>query len=363
MARDQAADPLAVGVHGGVGETLDQLCGLGIGLAKVRLDPLEGGAQVDLLAEAVRARGTAFALIAARGTSDHAAVYAQYAFGVQAQLAVALAVPSVISRYGAQPRMGQALVLGVSQSGRSPDVVSVVAEGRRQGAITAAITNDPDSPLAEAAEWALPLLAGPELSVAATKTYTAELLVIAMLAAALSNRSEARDELGGVPAAMRKALEAEDAAAGTAERHRSMEQCVVLGRGFNLATALEWALKLKELTYVRAQAYSTADFQHGPVASVERAAHLLAIAPPGAMSDELWTLLEGLRAEREAQLIAISSHAIDGVDRLPHAEDLPEWLSPITAILPAQHFSYHLAREKGIDWETPRGLNKVTLTH
>jgi glutamine---fructose-6-phosphate transaminase (isomerizing) len=322
----------------------------------------EGEGQIDLLADAVRARGSIFALIAARGTSDHAAVYAQYAFAVQAELTVALATPSVISRYAARPRMGQALVLGISQSGRSPDVVSVVAEARRQRALTVALTNDPSSPLADAAEWTLPLLAGPELSVAATKTYTAELLVIAMLAAALSARPEARDQLRAVPDAMRHALEAEEPIATAAQRHRSMEQCVVLGRGFNLATALEWALKLKELSYVRAHAYSTADFQHGPIASVERAAHLLAIAPPGAMSDELWALLERLRTEREVELITISSQVPEGVDRLPHRDDLPEWLSPITAIVPAQLFCYHLAREKGIDWETPRGLNKVTLT-
>ncbi|MDQ2940616.1 MAG: SIS domain-containing protein, partial [Chloroflexota bacterium] len=287
----------------------------------------------------------------------------QYALGVQAQLAVALATPSVISRYGAHPRMSEALVLGVSQSGRSPDVVSVVAEARQQGALTAGITNDSDSPLAQAAEWTLPLLAGAELSIAATKTYTAELLVIAMLASALSMRSEGRDELQAVPDAMRRALEAEDVVAVTVQRHRSIEQCVVLGRGFNLATTLEWALKLKELTYVRAHAYSTADFQHGPVASLERGGHLLAIAPRGAMTNELWAVLERLRAERDAELIAISSDDIEGIDRLPHADDLPEWLSPITAILPAQLFCYHLAREKGLDWETPRGLNKVTLTH
>ncbi len=113
---------------------------------------------------------------------------------------------------------------------------------------------------------------------------------------------------------------------------------------------------------MRAHAYSTADFQHGPVASIELGAHLLAIAPPGAMSDELWVLLERLRAGRDAAVVAISSRAVEGVDRLPQADDLPAWLSPITAILPAQLFCYHLAREKGIDWETPRGLNKVTLT-
>ena len=322
----------------------------------------QGAPEVDRLAEMARERGIAFALIAARGTSDHAAVYAQYAFGVQAELAVALATPSVVSRYGARPHMGQALVLGISQSGRSPDVVSVVAEARRQGALTAAITNDPGSPLGHAAERTLPLLAGPELSIAATKTYTAELLVIAMLAAALSARSEARGQVQAVPDAMRRALEAEETVALSARRHRSMEQCVVLGRGFNLATALEWALKLKELAYVRAHAYSTADFQHGPVASVELGAYLLAIAPPGAMTDELWAVLEPLRAERRAKLIAISGEQIEGVDRLPYADDLPEWLSPLSAALPAQLFCYHLAREKGIDWETPRGLNKVTLT-
>jgi glucosamine--fructose-6-phosphate aminotransferase (isomerizing) len=316
-----------------------------------------------VLAAEMWRRRIGHAVIAARGSSDHAAVYGQYALGVQAGLSVALATPSVISRYGAAPHMASALVIGVSQSGRSPDVVGVVAEARRQGALTAAITNDPQSPLAMAAEHLLPLDAGVERSIAATKTYTAELLMIAMLAATLADDGgHARRDLALVSAAMRRALDSEAAAEALAHRHRSMTDCVVLGRGYNLATALEWALKLKELAYVRAHAYSTADFQHGPVASLEPGGQLLAVSARGPMADDLDELVELLHGERKAAVLTLSDVQIHDAERLPFGDDLPEWLSPLVAILPAQLFCYHLALAKGLSAEAPRGLHKVTLT-
>lgn len=319
-------------------------------------------AAADLAAE-VRRRELPYVLIAARGSSDHAAVYAQYALGVQAQIPVALATPSVISRYGGTPRMQQALVLGISQSGRSPDVVGVLAEARRQGALTAAITNEPDSPMAHTADHLLALDAGPEEAVAATKTYTTELAAIALLAASLADDDgRAATELAAVPEAMSRALEADARAAELAQAHRSMSECVVLGRGYNLATALEWALKLKELTYVRAQAYSTADFQHGPVASLEPASHLLAVNAAGPMQDDLANLVAQLSTERGADCLVVSGSQLTGAQQLPFPDTLPEWLSPLVAILPAQLFCYHLALAKGLSTEAPRGLSKVTLT-
>ncbi|MGH2444873.1 MAG: SIS domain-containing protein, partial [Candidatus Limnocylindria bacterium] len=190
----------------------------------------------------VRKGGIDFVLIAARGSSDHAAVYAQYALGGIARMPVALATPSLFSRYETPPRLGRALVIGISQSGRSPDIVSVLAAAGSQRAMTVAITNDAHSPLAEAASCVLELEAGPERSVAATKTYTAELATIAVLAAALGELSAGgwRD-LRGLPEVMDRALRADEAPRRLAVVDRDMTECVVLGRGFNLATALEWA--------------------------------------------------------------------------------------------------------------------------
>ena len=302
-------------------------------------------------------------MIAARGSSDHAATYAQYALGSLARLPVALATPWLFSRYGTPPRVDGALVVGISQSGRSPDVVAVLTEARRQGALTAALTNDPSSPLAAAAEHLLDLGAGEELSVAATKTYTAELMAIAMLAVALGPDSPAdREALQRVPEAQRVALESAERAVELADAHAGLADCVVLGRGFNLATALEWALKLKELAYVRAQAYSTADFQHGPVASLEPGADVLAILARGALAADATDLVDRLRTERRARVLLLSDDPVPGTDHLPFPDVLPEWLSPLVAIIPAQLFAAALARAKGVDVESPRGLNKVTLT-
>ena len=169
----------------------------------------------------------------------------------------------------APPRLKGALVIGVSQSGQSPDIVSVLEEGRKQGCLTLAITNIPDSPLAKAADLVLDIQAGAEKAVAATKTYTTELMAIAMISAALNNSEERWKELASVSKWAEQTLALDEEIAQMAQRYRYMSQCVVLGRGFNYATAFEWALKLKELTYVIAEPYSSADFQHGPIAMVE----------------------------------------------------------------------------------------------
>jgi glucosamine--fructose-6-phosphate aminotransferase (isomerizing) len=318
------------------------------------------------LVAAAREAGIEYVMFAARGTSDHAATYGQYALGSISRLPVALAAPSLFSRYVTPPRLGRALVVGVSQSGRSPDVVGVVEEASRQGALTAAITNAPKSPLAAVAAHVVALRAGPEASVAATKTYTAELMVVAMLAAALSTDPEDSALLSRIPAVMREALAA---AAGRAaelgEAHREMDEAVVLGRGFNLSTALEWALKLKELAYVRAQGYSSADFQHGPVASLSPGGRVLAVSAAGPLAADLSDLFASLARDRSARLVLVAGADAARpaqTDLLPFPDVLPEWLSPLIAILPAQLFGLELAKAKGLDGEQPRGLSKVTLT-
>jgi glucosamine--fructose-6-phosphate aminotransferase (isomerizing) len=319
-------------------------------------------AELEPLAHAARKGQVSHVMIAARGTSDHAAIYAQYALGALARLPVALATPSLFSRYARPPKLAGALVIGISQSGRSPDVVAVVEEARRQGALTAAITNDPASALAAAAQHPLDLRAGTELSVAATKTYTAELLTIAMLAVALSEGGDEREALQRIPDAQRGALGQADRASAMADAHTGLVDCAVLGRGFNLATAFEWALKLKELAYVRAQAYSSADFQHGPVASLAPGGDVLAVVADGPLAADTAELVARLRKDRRARVLVLSGEPLPGADHLPFPDTLPEWLSPLVDIIPAQLFTAALARAKGLDVERPRGLKKVTLT-
>jgi glucosamine--fructose-6-phosphate aminotransferase (isomerizing) len=311
-----------------------------------------------------------FVLLAGRGTSDNAGVYAQYVWGVLNQAPVALAAPSLYTAYQAQHNLERALVVGISQSGQSPDVVTVIGEGRRQGAMTLAITNDPASPLAQEAAFAIDLGAGVERTVAATKTYTAELLVIAALAAALSGEEEHAQQLQSLPGLMVQALEQENAATELAQRHANMERCVVLGRGFHYATAKEWALKLKELAYVMADPYSTADFQHGPIALVEPDFPVLAVVSHGALYADTLALLTRLKVQSGAKMLVISDDeeaAAGGAHVLQESglripPGTPEWLAPLVGIVPAQLFCYHLARLKGYDPDAPRGLHKVTLT-
>jgi glucosamine--fructose-6-phosphate aminotransferase (isomerizing) len=305
---------------------------------------------VDAIAARVRALAPSWITIAARGTSDNAARYAQYVFGARNRLSVALAAPSLFTVYDAPPRLAGALVVGVSQSGRSPDIVAVVAEARRQGALTVAITNEPASPLAAAAEHVLALSAGAERAVAATKTYTTQLLAIAMLSAAIANDDEeAWKALAGVPDAVARTIaRAAPEAAAAAARCRDATRFLVLGRGFNYATAFEIALKIKETSYVLSEPYSFADFLHGPAALLEPGFPVLLI--PTGFADDVATIRK-LLEERAANVVPIEP-----------AGDLPEWLTPLAGVVPGQLFALELARARGNDPDRPRGLAKVTET-
>lgn len=321
-------------------------------------------ANVQKVAQAIRARAPRFVLLAARGSSDNAARYGQYLFGAHNRLPVALAAPSLFTLYKSPPNLSEALVLAISQSGRSPDILAVIQEGRRQGALTVAITNDIYSPLAAFAEQRINLRAGLERSVAASKTYTASLLALAMLSAALSQDENQRRALERVPALVSQTLEGTQQVIACASDYHAAQACVVIGRGYNYATAFETALKLKELTYVLAEPYSSADFQHGPVALVENGFLVLAIVPEGETAAELTAFLQELQP-RAPRLVVISplSQALESATTaISIPAGIPEWLSPLIAILPGQLFALGLALAKGIDPDHPRGLHKVTLT-
>ncbi len=316
------------------------------------------------LATEIRERQIDHVIIAARGTSDNAGRYAQYLLGAVNQLVVGLATPSLFSVYHSPPKFGKALVLGISQSGKSPDIVAVLAEAQRQGVLTAAITNVPDSDLAQQADFNIMQQAGEELSVAATKTYTSQLVAIALLSATLANDRTMLNELSRIPQTVAATLTMGSNIADIVQRYRYMRSCVVIGRGYNYATAFELALKLKELTYLVAEPYSSADFQHGPLAMVERGFPVFVMAPSGKMLPQLKDFIRTVH-QRGAEVIAISDND-DTLDlariplKLPHA--VPEWLSPVTTIVPGQLFALHLAHIRDLDLDQPRGLSKVTET-
>ncbi|MEI7846654.1 MAG: SIS domain-containing protein [Chloroflexota bacterium] len=318
------------------------------------------------IAEKIRSSGSKYVFLAARGTSDNAGRYANYLWGAHNHLPLALATPSLFTYYGEPPCLNRALVVGVSQSGQSPDIVSVLTEGRKQGCLTLAVTNDPDSPLAEAAEMVLDIQAGAEKAVAATKTYTSELMALAMVSTALRGEASDWKDLEKIPGWINEVLQQDAVIARMAERFRYMQQCVVLGRGYNYATAFEWALKLKELTYVVAEAYSSADFQHGPIAMVEGGFPVLAVAPSGKVFDTLLEMLTKLRNKQKAELVVISDNEYaltmaQSAVRLPLG--IPEWLSPLVTIVAAQLFACHLTLVKGYSTDAPRTISKITETH
>ena len=331
--------------------------------------------EVGRIADAIADREIDVVLIAARGTSDHAAIYAQYLFGALHRLPVALAAPSLVSLYGIAPRLDRALVIGISQSGRSPDVVGVIEAARAQGAPTIAITNAPSSPLANAAEHPIDVAAGPELATAATKTYTAQLLAVAALASAFPGTPDAQ-ALGGspaercamledIPTALTRALAVEPEARALAEARRDLDRCVVLGRAFDYATAREWSLKLKELAQVHAEPYSSADFQHGPLALVEPGYQVLAVAPSGIAGSDLAELIGRLRQEHDIDALVVSDDPTIRATSAASLElpaGLPEWLMPIVSIVPGQLFALYLTVARGLDPERPRWISKVTET-
>jgi glucosamine--fructose-6-phosphate aminotransferase (isomerizing) len=318
------------------------------------------------ISAAVGSRRLRFAVIAARGTSDNAGIYAQYLLAIRNGLIVALAAPSTVTLYGARPDMAEALVVGISQSGRSPDIVAVLEEALRQGGLTVALTNDAGSPLAAAADHVVDLRADPERATAASKTYTAELLAVALLSTALEPgpSAEAVADLAGLPALVSTALTAEPRAQELAVAHARRERAVVLGRGYSYASAREWALKLQELALVAAMAYSAADFEHGPLALAEPGLPVLAVAPSGPELEAQVALLTRLKEEHGARLLVISdAPAARGIDEgLAVPDGIPRWLAPIVEIVPAQLYAYHLTVARGLSPENPRTIRKVTET-
>ena len=325
----------------------------------------EHGKVAELARTLVRA-DVRFVLIASRGSSGNAARYAQYLFGLVNRLVVAFATPSLYTVYDdAAPRLEGALVVAISQSGASPDVVAVIAEARRQGRPTLAITNEPGSPLARTAEWTLTLDAGEERAVAATKTYLNSIAAIALLSALLDGGSRLIKELLETPVRIAEQIDRSLADAARLDPYRDVEGGTVVGRGINYGTAFEIALKIRELSGAAFEPFSPPDLLHGPIAAVGPGRPAVVVAPSGRALASVRELTGQLR-ERGCEVIAISDDA--GVltaanTALPLVRPSPEWLSPFTTVIPGQVAAVRLATLRGDDVDRPAGLTKVTLTH
>jgi glucosamine--fructose-6-phosphate aminotransferase (isomerizing) len=323
------------------------------------------------LQRALASRRPSLIVLAARGTSDNAAQFARYLLEIETGIPVSLAAPSINTIYGAQVNLKDALVVAISQSGESTDTNFVLERAKEQGALTVGITNEAGSTLAKLADHVLLVRAGKERSVAATKTYTGQLLSVYLLAYALGSRFTL-ENLERIPDLAAAALTLEAPVTELAARYSFMNHAVVVGRGLNYSNAFELALKLMETCYVIAERFSSADLLHGPIAMVEAAFPVFLFAPPGPTWPSLATMLQKLDS-LSADVCVITDarnreacHA--GRRRLvipvqpPASKGLDDLFTPIPYIIPGQMLAAKLAVEKGLNPDAPRALSKVTRT-
>jgi glutamine---fructose-6-phosphate transaminase (isomerizing) len=319
--------------------------------------------KITKLANTLKSRDIDLIVLVARGSSDNAALFGRYLLEITTGIPVSLSAPSVHTIYGARLKLDHALVVGVSQSGEGEDINLVLENARQCGAYTVGITNEPNSTMTGLVDEALTTHGGRERSVAATKTFTGQMLLFYMLAAELSAQPPAFS-FEAIPEFVARALEQKPAILELVQRYVFMENCVVVGRGLAYANAYELALKLMETCYVVAERFSSADFLHGPLAMVERHFPVILFAPPGVMLPSVKNLMQRLR-ELKADTLAITSD-LDAAAICSRSIIMPreidEFLAPIPYIVPGQLFAALLADAKGLDPDAPRSLSKVTRT-
>jgi glucosamine--fructose-6-phosphate aminotransferase (isomerizing) len=316
---------------------------------------LDAQPTIAKIAERIRDHRIRQVIFTARGTSDHAALYAAYLAEIRLGIPAGLASPSAITVYGSRPDLRECLVIGVSQSGGSPDLTEVLRVGREQGALTLAVTNAPDSPLATTADLHIDVSAGAERAVAATKTYTAELLALYLLVESVKDPANATVNVKTLPDLAAATL-ADDAADSLAQRYRFADRVITTGRGYAYPTARECALKLMETSYLAALAFSGADLLHGPLAMADRHVPVLAVVGDGPAGQSMQDVMARLRS-RGADLVTVGP----GSETL-RTPAVDEAIAPMLDILPLQRLALALALARGENPDAPRGLNKVTAT-
>ncbi|WP_248556051.1 SIS domain-containing protein [Paraburkholderia terrae] len=320
---------------------------------------LNDTSRVEALAARLAQEPRHVALTVARGSSDHAASYFASLTMSRVGLPVASLPMSVATLQQAPLQVRNQLALGFSQSGKSPDLVGTMQALREAGALTVAAVNVPGSPLEDACEFYLPLLAGPELSVAATKSYIAMLSVSAQLVAHWQKDAALLDGLKSLPDALRRAGALDWSKA--VDELRGAERMIVIGRGLGLAIAQEAALKLKETSGIQAEAFSSAEVRHGPMELIDRDYPLLVFAPRGPEQAGLLQLARDMQARGARVLLAAPDDVPEAT--LPLVSTAHAALDPIAAILSFYVMAAGLAAARGRNPDAPRHLMKVTETH
>lgn len=302
-------------------------------------------------------------VLVARGSSDNAALFGRYLIEMTTGIPVSLAAPAIHTLYKAKLDLRDALVIGISQSGEGSDINLVLENSKCCGATTLAITNEAQSTMAKVADETFLIHAGRERSVAATKTYTGQLLIFHLLARALSQGPPGM-EIERLPDLAAESLKLRPQVEEMVERYAFMEHCIVVGRGLNYANVYEFAIKLMETCYVVAERFSGADFLHGPIALVDRGFPVFVFAPPGPVLTGMKDLLDKLNGiGAETVVISSESTVIKAATRaLKIPQRIDEILSPIPYVIPAQLFAALLAAAKGLSPDKPRLLSKVTKT-
>src|ERR1044072_3446883 len=320
-------------------------------------------AKIARLGNFLQLREIDLIVLVARGSSDNAALFGRYLLEITTGIPVSLSAPSVHTLYGAKLNLSHALVVGVSQSGEGEDINQVLQSARSCGALTVGITNEPSSSMVNFVDETLLMHGGREQSVAATKTFTGQMMLFCMLAAELAETVPSWS-YEVIPGFVARALEQRPAILELVQRYVFMENCVVVGRGVAVANAFEMALEVMETCYVVAERFSSAVFLHGPLAMVERHFPVILFAPPGAMLADVKSLIARLR-ELHADTLAITSDlgaAGDCTRSIIMPKEIDEFVAPIPYIVPGQLFAALLADAKGLDPDKPRSLSKVTRT-
>ena len=321
--------------------------------------------EIATAAHALRERGSRLVRLVGHGSSDNAASYGVYAFGLLPRLTALRDSISLTVHYHTQLDMKGETAIGLSQSGRTPDVVDYLAKARANGALTIALTNDAGSALAQTADAVIPLSAGDEQAVAATKTYLTTVAALGLLAAHVAGDGPS------VSDGVRRAADAlegaiprlEQDAAALAVPFSFTGRMFVIGRGVEFGTAREIALKLLETCYVAAEPLTATDLAHGPIAALDPLFPVWAIASPDETLPAVQEAAERIHA-MGATLVAsgtAASEITSAAYSLPVPPTEPRLLSPLLSVVPGQLFAWALARAKGLDPDQPRGLSKITL--
>jgi len=301
---------------------------------------------------------------AARGTSDHACIYAQYLFGITMGIPCTLGTPSVVTQYGAEIKFNNTLVIGVSQSGRAEDVNAVLESANKQGAPTLAITNYESSLIATTAKYHLFCNAGEEKSIAATKTFTSQMYLLALLCAEWSQNEDLTSALENAPMQVEDAL---DYLPSQIERIvvglLDYKEGVVLGRGLSYAIALEGALKILETNKMKVKGYPISDFYHGPVAQLHNNDLAIVLAQSGVMENDSVKMIEKLKTVG-ANSVVISDKAelTDGVIGINIKDTGSEFTIPFIFAIAVQLIALKLVLAKGIDPDKSNVIAKITVT-